>query len=84
MRRVRFVIVVAALVALVPSSQAVAASPTASCPGQELSVLGPSLGRDLGAFIAFEARNPEVEGRPNFGAEVSDFAHGDRGTCPEE
>jgi len=61
-----------------------AASPTASCPGQELSALGPVLGSDLGAFIAFEARNPELEGRPNFGDEVSEFAHADRGDCPEE
>jgi hypothetical protein len=84
MKKVRLGIVVGLLVALAPAATAHAASPTASCPGQELSVLGPALGADLGAFIAFEARNPELEGRPNFGAEVSEFAHADRAACPAE
>jgi hypothetical protein len=82
MRKLRWFVVVGALV--VPATPAAAASPVASCPGQELSALGPVLGSDLGAFIAFEARNPELEGWPSFGAEVDAFAHADRADCPEE
>jgi hypothetical protein len=39
---------------------------------------------DLGAFVAFEARNPELEGLDSFGEEISAFAQADRGDCPEE
>ena len=84
MRKLFRAIAVAAVVAALPTAPAAAASPRASCPGQELSSLGPVLGSDLGAFIAFEARNPELEGRPNFGEEVSGFARADRAACPEE
>lgn len=84
MRDLSRAIAVAAFVAALPTTPAGAASPRASCPGQEPSSLGPVLGSDLGAFIAFEARNPELEGRPNFGAEVDAFAHADRADCPEE
>jgi len=85
MRRRRAIVVFAAAFAmLVPAVHADAASSDASCPGQELSSLGPVLGSDLGAFISFEARHPEVEGRKSFGVEVSEFAHADRSACPEE
>ena len=84
MRRMRWILIVAVLVTTAPAGAASAASPSASCPGQELSTLAPALGADLGAFLSFEARNPELEGRRNFGAEVSGFAHADRGACPEE
>jgi hypothetical protein len=83
MRKLRWLLAVAALVAL-PATPATAASPVASCPGQELSTLAPVLGADLGAFVAFEARNPELEGWRNFGAEITTFAHAYRGDCPEE
>jgi hypothetical protein len=84
MRKMRWIAVLAVLVTAMPVGAASAASPAASCPGQELSALAPELGADLGTFLSFEARNPELEGRPNFGAEVSAFAHADRGACPEE
>jgi hypothetical protein len=84
MRKLRMVVVAVAAIAALPSAPAIAAAPQASCPGQELSALGPVLGSDLGAFIAFEAQNPELEGRKSFGEEVSEFAHADRGDCPEE
>jgi hypothetical protein len=84
MRNLRRVIGVALVVAAMPAAPAMAASPHASCPGQELSTLAPVLGSDLGAFIAFEARHPELEGWRNFGAEIKAFAHGDRAACPEE
>lgn len=84
MRKMRWIVMVATLVTVVPTGVARAASPGASCPGQELSALAPVLGTDLGAFISFEARHPELEGQPSFGAEVSEFAHADRGDCPEE
>ena len=84
MKKVRLGIVAGLLVAVVPAPPAGAASPAASCPGQELSALGPALGADVGAFIAFEARNPELEGWANFGAEVDAFAHAERTECPGE
>jgi hypothetical protein len=84
MRKIRWILVVGALAMAGTMTPAAAATPQASCPGQELSALGPVLGSDLGAFIAFEARNPELEGRRNFGAEVDAFAHADRADCPEE
>jgi hypothetical protein len=84
MRKIRMGVVLGELITAVPAMPAHAAAPNASCPGQALSALGPALGSQLGAFIAFEARNPELEGRPTFGAEVSEFAHADRGDCPEE
>jgi hypothetical protein len=84
MRRMRWITIVAVLVVAVPTGAARAASPRASCPGQELSALAPTLGADLGAFISNEARNPELEGRKSFGVEVSEFAHADRAACPEE
>jgi hypothetical protein len=61
-----------------------AAPPQASCPGQELSAIAPVFRADLGAFVAFEARNPELEGLDSFGEEISAFAQADRGDCPEE
>jgi hypothetical protein len=75
--------VIAALV-LGPAAPAVAASPAASCTGQELSVLGPMFGSGVGDAISFEAQNPELEGHRNFGEEVSAFSHADRTACPEE
>jgi hypothetical protein len=84
MRKLRRVIAGALVVAALPTAPAVAASPRASCPGQELSTLAPALGSDLGTFIAFEAQNPELEGRKSFGEEVDEFAHADRAACPEE
>jgi hypothetical protein len=84
MRKLRLIVLVGTLMTLAPSAPASAATPQASCPGQELSALAPALGADLGAFISFEARNPELEGRKNFGAEINAFAHADRQSCPEE
>jgi hypothetical protein len=85
MRRKSVIVLFAVAFAMaVPAAHASAASPSASCPGQELSALGPALGSDLGAFISFEARHPELEGRKSFGVEVKDFAHADRSSCPEE
>jgi hypothetical protein len=75
---------VCVLVMAVPTGTARAASPKASCPGQELSALAPLLGAELGGFISFEARHPELEGRRNFGVEVSEFALADRSNCPAE
>jgi hypothetical protein len=73
------------MVALVTASPVYAAAPpTASCPGQELSAIAPVFRSGLGAFISFEARNPELEGWRNFGAEIDAFAHADRANCPEE
>lgn len=84
MRKLRMFVGAVAAIAALPAAPAIAAAPQASCPGQELSALGPVLGSDLGAFIAFEAQNPELEGRKSFGEEVSEFAHADRSDCPEE
>jgi len=84
MRTLRWIFLTGALVTLAPAVPASAVSLQASCPGQQLSALAPVLGADLGAFISFEARNPELEGRKNFGAEISEFAHADRQSCPEE
>jgi hypothetical protein len=78
-------IVAMGIVALVGvAAPANAAAPPASCIGQELSALGPALGPDLGAVVSFEARNPELEGRRNFGDEVSSSATSDTTACPEE
>jgi hypothetical protein len=84
MRKLRWIVLVGTMVTLAPAGPASAASPQASCPGQELSTLAPVLGADLGAFLSFEARNPELEGRKSFGAEISEFALADRQDCPEE
>jgi hypothetical protein len=84
MRKLRWITLMGTLLTLAPAGTANAASPQASCPGQELSTLAPVLGADLGAFISFEARYPELEGRKSFGAEISEFAHADRQECPEE
>jgi hypothetical protein len=58
MRKLRWIVLTGGLVTLAPVVPANAASPQASCPGQELSALAPVLGADLGAFISFEAQNP--------------------------
>jgi len=84
MKKLRWIVLVGALVTLVPAAPADAASPSASCPGQELSAIAPVFRADLGGFISFEARNPELEGWRNFGAEIDAFAHADRTACPEE
>jgi hypothetical protein len=84
MRKSRSIVVVGAIVSLATAAPASAASPQASCPGQELGAIAPVFRSDLGAFISFEARNPELEGRKNFGAEISEFAQADRQNCPEE
>jgi hypothetical protein len=36
------------------------------------------------SLISFEARNPELEGRKNLGAEISEVARADRQSYPEE
>jgi hypothetical protein len=84
MRKIRLALVVGAMMTAVPALPVQAASPNASCPGQELSILGPALGSQLGEAISFEARNPEFEGRKSFGEEVRSLAHADRAACPEE
>lgn len=82
--RKRIVLAVAGILP-VSANPALAGVPaSASCPGQDLSVAGPAFGADLGAFIAFEARNPGLEGWANFGEEVSTFALSDRDDCPAE
>ena len=73
---------VMALAIAIPANAA--APPVASCPGQELSATAPVFRADLGGFISFEARNPELEGWRSFGQEISTFAHSDRADCPEE
>lgn len=74
-----------AVMALAVASPAnAAAPPVASCPGQELSAIAPVFRADLGGFISFEARNPELEGWRSFGQEIRTFAHSDRADCPEE
>ena len=84
MRNIRLAAVIGSLMLPLSALPAEAASPTASCPGQELSAIAPLLHADLGAFVAFEARNPELEGWSSFGEEIDAFAHVDRGDCPEE
>jgi hypothetical protein len=85
MRRIVAGTLVGLALALSTAAPAAAAAPAgASCPGQELSALAPALGADLGAFVAFEARNPELEGWNSFGEEIDAFAHADRADCPEE
>lgn len=59
-------------------------SPTASCIGQQLSVLGPAYGAELGAAVSFEARNPEVLGVQQLGGWTSQTAQADRAACPVE
>jgi hypothetical protein len=51
MRKLCWILAVGALVMAGPTGPASAATSHASCPGQELSALGPMLGADLGAFI---------------------------------
>jgi hypothetical protein len=81
----RWIAVLGTVMALSIASPAnAAAPPVASCPGQELSSIAPVFRADLGAFISFEARNPELEGWRSFGQEISTFAQADRGDCPEE
>ncbi len=84
MHKLRTVIVAGVILVLGIATPAGAASPGASCPGQELSAIAPVFRADLGGFISFEARNPGLEGWRNFGAEIDAFAHADRGDCPEE
>ena len=84
MRKIRWATIVGVLLMAVTALPVQAASPNASCPGQELSILGPALGSQLGAAVSFEARNPELEGRKSFGEEVRSLAHADRAACPEE
>jgi hypothetical protein len=45
-------------------------------------VVAPAFRAGLGAFISFEARNPELEAWRNFGEEIDAFAHADRQDCP--
>jgi hypothetical protein len=81
----RWIAAAAAVMALAVMSPANAAAPaTASCPGQELSAIAPVFRAGTGAFISFEARNPELEGWRSFGREISTFALADRQNCPEE
>jgi hypothetical protein len=84
MRKVRLTLVVVALATAVAGPANAAAPATASCPGQELSAIAPVFRSDLGAFVSFEARHPELEGWRNFGQEISAFALSPRGECPEE
>lgn len=85
MRRISRILVAATISVLVTSLPASAAAPgTASCPGQELSVIAPVLRAELGAFLSFEAQNAQLEGWSNFGQEISTFSHADRATCPED
>lgn len=81
----RWIAVSGAVMGLTIASPANAAAPAgASCPGQELSAIAPVFRAGTGEFISFEARNPELEGWRNFGAEIDAFAHSDRADCPEE
>jgi hypothetical protein len=84
MRKLRWIVFVGALATVAPAVPAKAASPQASCPGQELSAIAPVFRAGTGGFISFEARNPELEGWRSFGQEISTFSLADRGNCPEE
>jgi len=84
MRRRIAVMVGSVLLVLSARVPAQAATPQASCVGQEVSELAPALGSQFGAVVAFEARNPELEGRKSFGEEISGLAAADRDACPSE
>jgi hypothetical protein len=84
MKRRSWIVAMGIVALMGVAAPAHASAPTASCIGQELSELGPALGADLGAAISFEARNPELEGRRNFGEEVSTGATSDTTACPQE
>ena len=84
MRKIRLALIVGALATVLPAMPAHAASPAASCLGQEFSALATELGPELGGAVSFEARYPELEGRKSFGEEVRSLADADRGDCPEE
>jgi hypothetical protein len=64
------------------AAPAQASSSTASCIGQQLSVYGPAFGADLGAAVAYEARNPEVLGTSNLGGWTNVAARSPRNACP--
>lgn len=57
MHKLRTVIVAGVILVLGIATPAGAASPGASCPGQELSAIAPVFRADLGGFISFEARS---------------------------
>jgi hypothetical protein len=86
MKRMVGAIAAAAFVVGIGGSQpALAASPSASCVGQALSVYGPAFGADIGAQISLEARDPEAFlGTANLGRWTAGFAQADRAACPEE
>lgn len=84
MRRRIAVMVGSVLVVLIAGAPAQAATPQASCVGQEVAELAPALGSEFGAVVAFEARNPGLEGRKSFGEEISGLAAADRSACPTE
>jgi hypothetical protein len=67
---------------LATAAPANASSPTASCIGQQLSVYGPAYGRELGAAVSFEARNPDVLGTSTLGGWVNVAARSPREACP--
>lgn len=73
---------VASLAAGVVTAPAASAVP--SCAGQAFSELATELGSGLGEAVAFEARNPGLEGRKSFGVEVREIANAEPSACPGE
>lgn len=80
----RWIIGIGAVAAVALPVPAQASAKAASCIGQQLSVLGPTFGAELGAAVSFEARNPEVLGVQHLGAWTSQTARADRSACPVE
>jgi len=84
MKKLALVMGITAALAMAPALPANAATTTASCTGQEVSAFATAFGSGFGAVISFEARNPELEGRTNFGEEIRELSHADRTACPQE
>jgi len=84
MKTRRWIVGIGALAALALPVPAQASAPAASCIGQQLSMLGPAYGAELGAAVSFEARNPEVLRVQHLGGWTSQTALADRGVCPVE
>lgn len=84
MKTGRWIVGIGAAVALALPLPARASASSASCVGQQLSVLGPAYGAELGAAVSLEARNPEVLGVQHLGDWTSQAAQADRTDCPIE
>ena len=80
----RWIVGFGALGALWLPFPAQASTPAASCIGQQLSVLGPAYGAELGAAVSSEARHPGILGVQHLGDWASATAQADRTDCPVE